>query len=158
MEFNDLRRQYKTIESGIEGRLKFIFQHGRYINGPEVEAIEEVLAKYVGVDHAVGCASGTDALLLALMALNIKPGDRVFTSAFSFVAAAEAIALLGAKPVFIDIDPVTFNMDPQDLRKKIEWEEAKTEDAFDAIIAVNLFGNPCEYDIIMQIGTIGAFR
>jgi dTDP-4-amino-4,6-dideoxygalactose transaminase len=156
MEFNDLRRQYKLIESGIEGRLKLIFQHGRYINGPEVGAIEEVLAKYVGVDHAVGCASGTDALLLALMALNIKTGDRVFTSAFSFVAAAEAIALLGAKPVFVDIDPLTFNMDPQDLRKKIEieWlsEAARTEDALSAIIAVNLFGAPCDYDIITQIG------
>ena len=96
-----------------------VLDHGKYIMGPEIAEIEQRLAEYVGVKHAIGCSSGTDALLMALMAYNVGPGDAIFTTPFTFIATAEVISLLGATPVFVDIDPDTFNISPQELEKAI---------------------------------------
>ena len=105
MDFIDLKTQQQRIKDKIDSRIQAVLAHGQYIMGPEVKEIEERLADFVGVKHAVGCASGTDALLLVLMAHNIGPGDAVFTTPFTFFATAEVICLLGATPVFVDIDP-----------------------------------------------------
>jgi dTDP-4-amino-4,6-dideoxygalactose transaminase len=115
MDFIDLAAQQRRIADTLNVRIASVLAHGQYINGPEVRELEATLAGYVGVKHAVGCASGTDALLMALMALNIGPGDAIFTSPFTFVATAEVISLIGATPVFVDIDPITFNIDPKKL-------------------------------------------
>ncbi len=124
MDFIDLAAQQRRIADTLNANMARVLAHGQYINGPEVRELEQALAGYVGVKHAVGCASGTDALLMALMALDIGPGDAVFTPPFTFVATAEPISLLGATPVFVDIDPVTFNIDPVKLEKAIiAWEE-----------------------------------
>ena len=119
MDFIDLKTQQQRIKDKIDSRIQAVLAHGQYIMGPEVKELEERLADFVGVKHAVGCASGTDALLLALMAHNIGPGDAIFTTPFTFFATAEVISLLGAIPVFVDIDPRTFNLDPVKLEQAI---------------------------------------
>ena len=117
MEFIDLKAQQNqliddvvTLREDIDKRIKFVLDHGKYIMGPEVGELEVKLAEYVGVKHCIGVSSGTDALLIALIALGIKPGDEVITTPFSFFATAETILLLGAKPVFVDIDPVVVDI------------------------------------------------
>jgi len=117
--FIDLEAQQLRIRPDVEGKIFNVLRNGQYIMGPEIRELEEKLAAYVGVKHAVGCASGTDALLMALMAYGIGPGDAIFTTPFTFVATAEVISLLGATPVFVDIDPVTFNIDPVKLEQAI---------------------------------------
>src|SRR5512140_437660 len=119
MDFIDLAAQQRRITGALQANMAKVLAHGQYINGPEVRELEQTLAGYVGTKHAVGCASGTDALLMALMALDIGPGDAVFTSPFTFIAAAEVISLLGATPVFVDIDPATYNIDPAKLEEAI---------------------------------------
>ena len=119
MDFIDLKTQQQRIKDKIDSRIQAVLAHGQYIMGPEVKELEERLADFVGVKHAVGCASGTDALLLALMAHNIGPGDAIFTTPFTFFATAEVISLLGAIPIFVDIDPRTFNLDPVKLEQAI---------------------------------------
>ncbi len=119
MDFIDLAAQQRRIADKLNANIARVLGHGQYINGPEVRELEQTLAAYVGVKHAVGCASGTDALLMALMALGIGPGDAVFVPPFTFVATAEPVSLLGATPVFVDIDPVTFNIDPAKLEEAI---------------------------------------
>ncbi|MEW6334361.1 MAG: DegT/DnrJ/EryC1/StrS family aminotransferase [Thermodesulfobacteriota bacterium] len=119
MDFIDLAAQQRRIADNLKARIASVLAHGQYINGPEVLELEATLAGYVGVKHAVGCASGTDALLMALMALDIGPGDAVFTTPFTFVATAEVISLIGATPLFVDIDPITFNIDPKKLEHAI---------------------------------------
>src|SRR5512136_343965 len=109
MQFVDLFAQQQRIRDKIENRIRTILDHGKYIMGPEIESLESELATYTGAKHAISCASGTDALVLALMAYGIGPGDAVITTPFTFFATAESIALLGAVPVFVDIDPATFN-------------------------------------------------
>ena len=130
---------------------KTILDHGAYCQGPETKELEEKLANYSNVKYCATCASGTDALILALMAWDVKPGDAVFVSSFTFVASAECVAILGATPVFVDSDPHTYNMDPNDLQKAIE--EVKKEGKLNpkAVIAVDIFGSPCDYDSIMKI-------
>ena len=120
MQFVDLATQQKRIREKLDKNIHTILDHGKYIMGPEIKALEDRLAKYVGVKHAMGCASGTDALLMALMALEVGPGDAVFTSPFTFIATAEVISLLGATPVFVDIDPKTFNIDPDRLKDAVQ--------------------------------------
>jgi len=120
MQFIDLAAQQRRIRDKIESNISAILDHGQYIMGPEVSLLEERLADYVGSTHALACASGTDALLLALMAFEVGPGDAIFTSPFTFIATAEVISLLGATPVFVDIDPDTFNMDPVRLEYAIQ--------------------------------------
>jgi UDP-2-acetamido-2-deoxy-ribo-hexuluronate aminotransferase len=119
MNFIDLGAQQRRIKEAIDKNIANVLGHGQYIMGPEIRELEEKLAAYVGVKHAVGCASGTDALLMALMAYGVGPGDAIFTTPFTFVATAEVISLLGATPVFVDINPVTFNMDPAQLEQAI---------------------------------------
>jgi UDP-2-acetamido-2-deoxy-ribo-hexuluronate aminotransferase len=119
MNFIDLDAQQRRIADKLNTHMARVLAHGQYINGPEVRELEQLLANYVGAKHAVGCASGTDALLMALMALGIGPGDAVFTTPFTFIATAEVISLLAATPVFVDIDPVTFNIDPEKLEQAI---------------------------------------
>jgi UDP-2-acetamido-2-deoxy-ribo-hexuluronate aminotransferase len=124
MDFINLAAQQRRIADKLNANVARVLAHGQYINGPEVHELEQALAGYVGVKHAVGCASGTDALLMAMMALDIGPGDAVFTTPFTFIATAEPISLLGATPVFVDIDPATFNIDPVKLERAIRaWEE-----------------------------------
>lgn len=120
MDFIDLKTQQGRIQEKIKTNIQKVLNHGSYILGPEVQDLEETLAKYVGVNHGIACSSGTDALLIALMAYDIKPGDAIFTTPFTFIATAEVIALLGATPIFVDIDPQTYNIDPAKLALAIK--------------------------------------
>lgn len=144
MQFIDLKQQSKRIEEPLFSRFKAILAHGAYVMGPEVQQLEEALAQFVGVKHAITVSSGTDALLIALMALDIGPNDEVITSPFSFFATAEVVALLGAKPVFVDICPKTYNIDPNKL-------EAAITSSTKAIIPVNMYGQCADIDTINAI-------
>jgi dTDP-4-amino-4,6-dideoxygalactose transaminase len=147
--FIDLKTQYRQIENQIKSNIEGVLERGAYVMGPEISDIEAKLADYTGVSHAVSCSSGTDALLMALMALGVGPGDAVFTTPFTFIATAEVVALLGATPVFVDIDPVTFNIDPDDLRRKIRHVRENRKDLkARGVIAVDIFGQPADYDAI----------
>lgn len=149
--FVDLAAQYRRLEPRVRARIDRVLAHGRFIQGPEVQELEEALAAHAGVSHAIGCSSGTDALLMALMAEDVGPGDAVFTTPFTFIATAEPVALLGATPVFADIDPRTFNLDPAALESAIE-RTRETEDLVPrGVIAVDLFGLPADYDAIGDI-------
>ncbi len=158
--FIDLQAQRGRIEKQIDSAIARVLAHGSYIMGPEVAELEHQLAEFAGVHHAVACSSGTDALLLPLMAWGIGPGDAVFVPAFTFVATAEAVALAGATPVFVDVLAGTFNMDPASLEKAIDAFAGKsiTSEALaveelrpKAIIPVDLFGQPADYDRIVPI-------
>ena len=159
MKFIDLERQQNRIREGLERRIRKVLDHGKYIMGPEVAEIEESLAQFVGVKHCISCANGTDALLMALMARGIGPGDAVFTTPFTFIATAEVIALLGATPVFVDIDAQTFNLSPVVLENAIErFSNGMLPNGKDyrglkarAIIAVDLFGLPADYTALEKI-------
>ena len=144
MEFIDLRSQYETLRPCINARIQTVLDHGQYIMGPEVQELEKKLAAYTGASHCITVASGTEALLIALMAIGIKPGDEVITTAFSFVATAEVIVLLGATPVFVDIEPDTCNIDAGLIERSIT---KKTR----AIIPVSLYGQPADMDAINAI-------
>lgn len=144
MQFIDLQAQQQRIRPEIERRIQTVLDHGQYIMGPEVGEFEERLAEFTGADQAIAVSSGTDALLIALMALEVGPGDEVITSPFSFIATAEVIALLGARPVFVDIDPDTYNIDPALIEPAIT---ARTR----AIMPVSLYGQPADFDPINEI-------
>ena len=151
MQFIDLHVQQERIRDKIEANIKKVLDHGKYIMGPEIEDLEKKLAGYVGVRYGVGVASGTDALLMALMTYNIGPGDAVFTSPFTFIATAEVIQLLGATPVFADIQPDTFNIDPEKLETVIRETAEQGRLSIKGIIPVDLFGQPADYDEIKVI-------
>ena len=164
MKFIDLAEQQKRIRDKIEDRLRAVLDHGQYVNGPEIDTLESQLAAYTGTRHAVACSSGTDALLMGLMAMNIGPGDAVITTPFTFAATVEVIALLGAVPVFVDIDPVTFNINPalientvvslidgKDRGCPIPRRLLQNRPKLRGIIAVDLFGLPADYSSIDQI-------
>lgn len=151
MQFIDLAAQYEHLKIKIDARIKSVLDHGHYIMGPEVQELEEELAKYVGVKHAISCGNGTDALTLAMMVLDIKPGDAVFCPTFTFFATAEVIAFEGATPVFVDSDEATFNICPIDLEKRIQVTIAEGKLTPKAIIAVDLFGLPANYPEIQKI-------
>lgn len=142
--FIDLKAQYKTIEEKIKERINNVLEHGQYVMGPEVRELEEKLAEFVGVKHAIGCSSGTDALLLALMALKVGPGDEVIVPDFSFFATSEVVSLLGAKPIFVDVDADTYNMNIESLKEAIT-------PATKAIMPVSLYGQCADYDEINEI-------
>ena len=152
MEFIDLAAQQQRIAGKLEANIRAVLGHGKYIMGPEVSQLERDLAEYAGVKHAVGCASGTDALLMALMAYGIGPGDAVFTTPFTFIATAEVISLLGATPVFVDIDPETFNIDPKKLEQALDSVKKPLRGrpplSPKVIIAVDLFGLMADYTAI----------
>jgi len=151
MEFLDLKTQQKRIRKPLEKRINNILDHGAYIMGPEVFELEEKLADYCGVKHAISCSSGTDALLIPLMAWGVGPGDAVFTTPFTYVATAEVISLLGATPVFIDVYESTYNIDCEKLETEIKKviDEGKLKPK--AIIPVDLFGLPARYRLIDEI-------
>ncbi len=151
MQFIDLAAQYKYLKTKIDARIQKVLDHGQYIMGPEVSELEDKLAEYVGVKHAITCANGTDALSLSMMVLDVKPGDAVFCPTFTFFATAETIAFAGATPVFVDSDEITFNICPNDLEMRIQRiiEEGKLVPK--AIVSVDLFGLPANYTEIEAI-------
>jgi UDP-2-acetamido-2-deoxy-ribo-hexuluronate aminotransferase len=181
MQFIDLAAQQNRIRDKIEANIQAVLDHGRYIMGPEISTLESRLAEYVGVKHAIGCASGTDALLMALLACRIGPGDAVFTTPFTFISTAEVISLLGAVPVFVDIDSESFNIDPAKLDLAIQAVKnndpmiypipsanlntnvprrsptPKNEDGYPlpitpkGVIGVDIFGLPADYE---RIGSV----
>jgi len=144
MEFIDLKTQYARLKTTVDARIHRVLEHGQFIMGPEVAELEQSLEARTGSRYCIGCASGTDALLIALMALGVGLGDEVVTTPFSFVATAETIALLGARPVFVDIDPRTYNLDPHLLDGVIM---PRTR----AIIAVSLYGQCADMDAINDV-------
>lgn len=144
MDFIDLKTQYRRLEASVEARMRAVLEHGQYILGPEVGELEAQLATRVGAKHCVSCASGTDALLMAMMALGIKAGDEVITSPFTFFATGEMIALLGAVPVLVDIEPVGYNLDASKI-------EAAITPRTRAIMPVSLYGQCAEMDAINAI-------
>jgi len=149
--FIDLKAQYSHIEDEIRSGIDKVLAHGQFIMGPEVKELEAELARFAGVEHAISCSSGTDALLMPLMAYDIGPGDAVFTTTFTFVATAEVISLLGATPVFVDIDPRTFNIDPASLKVAIETTLDEGSLRPRGVITVDLFGLPADFDAIAPI-------
>ena len=164
MQFIDLAKQQSRIRDIIDARIKAVLDHGKYIMGPEVNELEALLCSFTGARHCITCSSGTDALLLPLMAWGIKRGDAVFVPSFTFFATAEEPALLGATPVFVDVDPVTFNMRPDLLGKAIEavkkgdpsiypLPKAACERRLNprAIIPVDLFGQAADYEGILTV-------
>lgn len=144
MEFVDLKSQYRRLKTEIDAGIQRVLDHGQYILGPEVAELEEKLAAFTGAKHCITVANGTDALQIAQMALGIGPGDEVITPGFTYIATAETVALLGAKPVYVDIDPRTYNLDPALL-------EAAITPRTKAIIPVSLYGQCADYDVINAI-------
>ncbi len=142
--FLDLKPQYQALEKQINQRIQTVLNHGQFILGPEVAECEKALREYIGSPYCLTAASGTDALMMVLMALGVGPGDEVITTPFSFFATAEVISLVGAEPVFVDIDPVTFNLDPKLIEKAIT---KKTK----AIMPVSLYGQPADFTEINEI-------
>jgi len=165
--FIDLKTQQERIRPQLEERIRKVLDHGQYIMGPEVQELEEKLAEFTGAQHAVTCSSGTDALLMVLLAWGVGPGDAVFTTPFTFIATAEVISLLGAVPVFVDIDPRTFNIAPEKLALAIQAIKENDPAVYPipknspstghpslsprVVIPVDLFGLPADYDAIRQI-------
>ena len=151
MEFIDLKKQYLKIDNKINIAIDKVLNHGKYIMGPEVKTLENNLKKYIESKYCISCSSGTDALLMSLLALDIKSGDAVITTPFTFIATAEVISLLGATPVFVDIDPNTFNLNPELIEDKITEINSKTNLNVKAVIAVNIFGLPADYNAISKV-------
>lgn len=142
--FIDLKAQYEALKPQIQKRINRVLDHGQYIMGPEVKELEDRLAAYTGAAHCITVASGTEALLISLMALDLKPGDEVITTPFTFVATAEVIVILGGKPVFVDVEPDTCNID-------VSLIEAKITKRTRAIMPVSLYGQPADMDEINAI-------
>src|SRR5690606_7186245 len=144
IEFIDLKAQQARIKEKIDSGIQQVLAHGQYILGPEVTELEEKLAAFVGTKHCISCANGTDALQIAQMAFGIGPGDEVITPGFTYIATAETVAVLGAKPVYVDIDPRTYNLDATKLQAAIT---PRTK----AIIPVSLYGQCADFDAINAI-------
>ena len=179
--FIDLKSQHRRLSSRIRENIDRVLNHGAYVMGPEIETLEQELSSFCGTEHAVACSSGTDALLLSLMALDVGPGDAVLTTPFTFCATAEVISLLQAVPVFVDIDPLTFNLDPSQAAKALQALDKNDPNIHPlpgyrrrspdsgsgrnsahsaintskltprAIISVDLFGLPCDYDDLSSL-------
>lgn len=147
----DLTRQYEMIKPEIDAAIGRVLESGRFILGPEVEAFEQEIDKYCNVKHAIGVASGTDALWLSLKVAGVGPGDRVITTPFTFFATAGAVVNLGARPAFIDIDPQTYNIDPVKLRELLENTAEGELEQFKALIPVHLYGQMAEMGPIMEV-------
>jgi len=140
----DLVGQYKKIKPEVDSAISEILSNASFINGPAVKQFQTSLEKYLGIKHVIPCANGTDALQVAMMALNLQPGDEVITTSFTFIATAEVIALLRLTPVLVDVDPETFNIDPEAIERAIT---PRTK----AIVPVHLFGQIADMDAIMEI-------
>ena len=144
MQFTDLKAQYAALKTDIDARIHCVLDHGQYIMGPEVVEMEAALVAYTGAPHCVAVASGTEALLIALMAIGLKPGDEVITTPFTFAATAEVIVLLGGVPVYVDIEPDTCNIDASLI-------EARITPRTRAIMPVSLYGQVADMDAINTI-------
>ncbi len=166
MQFIDLAAQQKLIRKRIDERIKAVLDAGHYIMGPEVQELENVLSDFIGVKHCITCSSGSDALLMPLMAWDVKPSDAVFVPPFTFFATAEMPCLLGATPIFVDIDPNTFNMQPELLEKAIKAVQEQNSSLYPipkialeqqlnpkVIIPVDLFGQAADYKNILNIAS-----
>ncbi len=151
MEFRDLKTQYRYLKPQIDAAVREVIESGQFILGNPVTRLEEELAEYVGRKHCVGVANGTEALQLSLMAMDIGPGDAVFTSDFTYFASAGCASIIGATPVFVDIDLKTFNLDPEHLEKQIQKVIALNKLKPKVIIPVDLFGLPADYGSILPI-------
>ena len=151
MQFRDLKAQYRHLKADIDREMQEVIDGAGFILGKKVTELEEKLAEYVGVKHCVTCANGTDALQLVLMAWGIGEGDAVFTSDFTYFASAGTASILGATPVLVDIDPRTFNMDPDDLEKQIQRTLSEGKLSPKVIVPVDLFGQPADYERIEEI-------
>ena len=151
MQFRDLKAQYNALKDEMDQAILDVVASSAYVMGPKIKEMETAFAEYVGVKHCIACNSGTDALLLALKAWNVKPGDAVFVPSFTFFASAEVIAIQGATPVFVDVDKDTFNMDVADLEHKIEQTKKAGKLNPRVIIAVDLFGLPADFKAIRQV-------
>ena len=149
--FRDLKTQYQALKPQIDRAIQTVLDEGQFIMGRQVRELEESLAEYVGVKHCISCANGTDALLMVLMAWDIKAGDAVFVPDFTFFATAEVVALVGATPIFVDVDIDTFNIDPIKLDQAIQWTIQEGRYHPRAIIPVDLFGLPANYPAIEKI-------
>ncbi|MHB9016325.1 MAG: DegT/DnrJ/EryC1/StrS family aminotransferase, partial [Sulfurovum sp.] len=144
IDFANLQYQYQLYKTEIDQAIHAVLDKSNYIMGEEITQLEESLQNFTGAKHAITCASGTDALLLAMMALDIQPGDEIITTPFTFIATSETIAFLKATPVFVDIDEKTYNIDPSKIEEKIT---AKTK----VILPVSLYGQPADMDAIQAI-------
>ena len=151
MDFIDLKSQRTRLERVIDDGISKVLQSGSFIMGPEVRELEDQLSGYIRAQHAISCANGTDALLLPMMAWNIGPGDAVFCPSFTYCASAEAIALLGASPVLVDIEKDTFNMRPESLARAIADIQAKGQLTPRAVMVVDLFGQAANYPRLAPI-------
>jgi dTDP-4-amino-4,6-dideoxygalactose transaminase len=151
MEFRDLKHQYQVLQAEIDNAIREALLDSHFIMGPQVKALEEQLADYVGVKHCISCANGTDALTLALKAWGIGPGDAVFVPDFTFFSSAEVVSLEGATPVFVDVLENTFNIDPDDLEQAIQETVAEGVLKPRVIVTVDLFGQPADYPRIREI-------
>ena len=145
--FIDLARQQNRIRDAVDSRIKTVLDHGQYIMGPEVAELERALMAHSGAGHVISCSSGTDALMLGLMALGLKPGDAVIVPSFTFAASAEVLPCLGAMPVFAEIDPQTFNLDPARLGDALKAARDAGLNCV-GVITVGLFGQPADMDQI----------
>lgn len=151
MEFRDLKKQYEHLKPEIDRAMTEVAASGAYIMGDPVKALEQELAEYVGVKHCLTCANGTDALTLALKAIGVGKGDAVFVPDFTFFATAEVVSLEGATPVFVDVDPATFNMDPKSLDDAVRSVHDNMTLRPRAVIAVDLFGLPADFPALRAI-------
>ena len=151
MQFRDLKTQYAVLKDEMDKAILDVVASSAYVMGPKIKEMETAFAGYVGVKHCVACNSGTDALLLALKAWDVKPGDAVFVPSFTFFASAEVIAMQGATPVFVDVDKDTFNIDVADLELKIEQTRKAGKLTPRVVIAVDLFGLPADFAAIRKV-------
>jgi UDP-2-acetamido-2-deoxy-ribo-hexuluronate aminotransferase len=144
IHLHNLKAQYARLKDPINERIQKVLDHGQYIMGPEVAELEARLAKFIGVKHCVGVCDGTTAMMIAMMALGIRHGDEVITTPFTFIATGEMIALMGATPVFVDIDPETYNLDPAAIERAVTSKSR-------AILPVSLYGQCADYDAINAV-------
>lgn len=153
MQFRDLKKQYEVLKEEIDGQIQGVLNSANFISGSQVKELESQLANYVRMKHCITCANGTDALTIALMVWNIGKGDVVFVPDFTFFSSGEVVSFVGATPVFVDVDEKTFNIDSEKLEEKIKEVLAKGELEPKAIVAVDLFGQPADYEKIREIAS-----
>ena len=151
MQFRDLKTQYTVLKDEMDKAILDVVASSAYVMGPKIKEMETAFADYVGTKHCIACNSGTDALLLALKAWDVKPGDAVFVPSFTFFASAEVIAMQGATPVFVDVDKDTFNIDVADLERKIEQTLKAGKLTPRVVIAVDLFGLPADFKAVRKV-------
>lgn len=151
MQFRDLHRQYEAMKAEMDEAMLRVAASGAYIMGPQVAELEQQLSEYVGVKHCISCANGTDALRLSLTAMGIGQGDAVFVPDFTFFATAEAVAMVGATPIFVDVDRETYNIEPYLIYEEYETVRCNTGLRPAAVIAVDLFGLPADYDALREV-------